>query len=275
MLSSDKAELIELSEYSIKTENYILTLPSQNEQSLSNPNTSSESNTMDLNEFITINNTAIDKANPESVIIPDISLSTNEKVSDNMPDCSCPITDATTIDTVNADTNPNSLTSATKSNVHSTVAKKKSAAKGKLTSATQTRRKKTKKSTNVEVPVDSSNSKQSASILKTNKLVAVRRDKQIVSNTCGADGVADSDNDSEISVYFNDDEVIDLNEDNIDEAEEQFTKSGEDASLIDEVKQNLKIVYEIHESFVGFPKTIIKDTKLLIRGKPLLDLMSR
>lgn len=35
------------------------------------------------------------------------------------------------------------------------------------------------------------------------------------------------------------------------------------------------VVYESHEQFAGFPKVIIKDSRLHIRGSALLDLMSR
>lgn len=35
------------------------------------------------------------------------------------------------------------------------------------------------------------------------------------------------------------------------------------------------VVYESHEQFAGFPKVIIKDSRLFVRGSALLDLMSR
>lgn len=49
----------------------------------------------------------------------------------------------------------------------------------------------------------------------------------------------------------------------------------DDPQFIDDEDDILQNVYEKDESFAGFPKILIKNTKLLVRGAKLCDLMSR
>lgn len=242
MLSSDNKELIELTEYSIKTENYILALSPKNESTTAalQPSTLSESNKMDLNEFITLNNSSktenlVDTI-PESINIPNPNVATNTIV-----DYGCTVSENEPSDVENSDN--------VKTNVPGTKHKKTNAPKKKRKSTLSTRRKKISKGAN------STSTKKNISQLQLSPNTTLNSG---VASECASyevDYLDDSDNESEISVYFNDDEEIEVD-------------NEEDTATVPER-------YDIHESFAGFPKIIIKDAKLLIRGKVLLDLMSR
>lgn len=61
-----------------------------------------------------------------------------------------------------------------------------------------------------------------------------------------------------------DSEIVDL----IERIDDDFDDDEADDVIV-------PVVYESHEQFAGFPKVIIKDSRLHIRGSALLDLMSR
>lgn len=71
--------------------------------------------------------------------------------------------------------------------------------------------------------------------------------------------------DTEFGKDHVDAEIVDL----IERIDEDFDDDEEADDVVETV------VYESHEQFAGFPKVIIKDSRLHIRGSALLDLMSR